>query len=256
MNKTEHDFHHACKKVGIKDPSRLKHSFKHYLAVFVEMTKNGTKRIKVKEYHQAVGGGEYRVAKAAFDLFNSSDEKQDQVSVPPPQWFQQFVAGTAGFAQGLWQDISTEIQREVEERVQLAEAAKNVAEKNRLEIEDYFEEINAEKEALEVTVQELAGYRVRNEELHHELKDLARENSHIEGKLGDVVEDANALRLQMSELQSLKIQVAKFEAELELKTQQIIDYRTMLELFESSKTVSKDTENLSEHDLNVEECEA
>lgn len=256
MNKTEHDFHNACKKVGIKDPSRLKFTFKHYLAVFVEMTRNGKESIKVKEYHRAIGGGEYRVAKAAFDLFNSPDEIQDHVALPTPLWFQQFVANTASLAQGLWQDIGNEIQREVEERVQLAEAEKNVAEKNRLEIEDYFEEVNAEKEALEATVDELAGYRERNEEMHHELKDLARENSHIEKKLADIVEEANALRLQMSELQSLKIQVAKFEAELELKTQQIIDYRTMLELFESSKTVSKDTENLSEHDLNVEGCEA
>ncbi|MEZ9823456.1 hypothetical protein [Vibrio cyclitrophicus] len=255
MNKTEHDFHNACKKVGIKDPSRLKFTFKHYLAVFVEMTRNGKESIKVKEYHRAIGGGEYRVAKAAFDLFNVPEEQPDQVTVPTPLWFQQFVAGTAGFVQNLWQDISTQIQKEVDDRVQASEVARNLAERERASIEDYLEEIIAEKESLETTVEELAGYRERNEELHHDLKDLAREKSLIEEKLSELVEEANALRMQTPELQSLRIQLAKFEVELEHKMQQIIEYRAMLKLTDASKSVSDDTDNLKKHDFNAEECD-
>ncbi|TOK95030.1 hypothetical protein, partial [Vibrio parahaemolyticus] len=180
MDNFVHDFIEGCKREGIKDPSRLKYTPKHYLAVFVEMTSNGKNPIRVKEYHRAVGGGEYKVAKVAFNLLNKVNDVQDRIAAPRPQWFQQFVASTAGFVQDLWEEISMEIQREVEERVQVSEAARNMAEKEQASTEDYLEEIIAEKHELEITVEEFAGYRERNEELHHELKDLARDKYHIE----------------------------------------------------------------------------
>ncbi|ASM96270.1 hypothetical protein HYO33_21585 [Vibrio parahaemolyticus] len=256
MDNFVHDFIEGCKREGIKDPSRLKYTPKHYLAVFVEMTSNGKNPIRVKEYHRAVGGGEYKVAKVAFNLLNQVNDVQDRIAAPRPQWFQQFVASTAGFVQDLWEEISMEIQREVEERVQVSEAARNMAEKEQASTEDYLEEIIAEKHELEITVEEFAGYRERNEELHHELKDLARDKYHIEEKLSDVVEEVNALRLQIPELQSLRIHVAKIEAELEIKTQQVSDYREMLRFSESFKLVSDNTETLSKHALQAEECDS
>ncbi|EJG2004005.1 hypothetical protein BS021_RS04450 [Vibrio parahaemolyticus] len=256
MDNFVHDFIEGCKREGIKDPSRLKYTPKHYLAVFVEMTSNGKNPIRVKEYHRAVGGGEYKVAKVAFNLLNKVNDVQDRIAAPRPQWFQQFVASTAGFVQDLWEEISMEIQREVEERVQVSEAARNMAEKEQASTEDYLEEIIAKKHELEITVEEFAGYRERNEELHHELKDLARDKYHIEEKLSDVVEEVNALRLQIPELQSLRIHVAKIEAELEIKTQQVSDYREMLRFSESFKLVSDNTETLSKHALQAEECDS
>lgn len=256
MDKTEHDFHEECKKVGIKDPSRLKFTFNHYLAVFVEMTKNGKERIKVKEYHRAVGGGEYKVAKVAYKLFTTQSEKSEHAGTPPPQWYQQFVASTAGFAQGLWNEISTEIQREVEERVQVSEAARNKAEREQASTEDYLEEVLYEKQELETTIEELAGYRERNEELHHELKDLARDNQTIEEKLSEAIEELNCLRLQMIELQSLKIQFAKVETELDFKAQQVMELQATLGVFNNLRMVSDATENHSEHAVNQEECDS
>ncbi|MBM4985718.1 hypothetical protein HYO21_14350 [Vibrio parahaemolyticus] len=256
MDKTEHDFHDECKKVGIKDPSRLKFTFKHYLAVFVEMTKNGTEQIKVKEYHRAVGGGEYKVAKVAYKLFTTQSEKSEHAGTPPPHWYQQFVASTAGFAQGLWNEISTEIQREVEERVQVSEAARNKAEREQASMEDYLEEVIAEKQELEITVEEFAGYRERNEEFHHELKDLTRDKQTIEDKLSEAIEEVNFLRVQMTELQSLKIQLAKVETELDFKTQQVMELQATIGVFNNLKAVSDVTENNSENAVNQEECDS
>ncbi len=256
MDKTEHDFHEECKKVGIKDPSRLKFTFKHYLAVFVEMTKNGKVPIKVKEYHRAVGGGEYKVAKVAYKLFTTQSETSEHAGTPPPQWYQQFVASTAAFAQGLWDEISTEIQREVEERVQVSEAARNKAEREQACMEDYLEEVIAEKQELEITVEEFAGYRERNEELHHELKDLVRDKQVIEDKLSEAIEEVNFLRVQMTELQSLRIQLAKVETELDFKTQQVIELQATIGVFNNLRAVSDATENHSEHAVYQEECDS
>ncbi|EHZ2725328.1 hypothetical protein HYO55_13730 [Vibrio parahaemolyticus] len=258
MDKTEHDFHEECKKVGIKDPSRLKFTFKHYLAVFVEMTKSGKEQIKVKEYHRAVGGGEYKVAKVAYKLFTTQSEKSEHAGTPPPHWYQQFVASTAGFAQGLWNEISTEIQREVEERVQVSEAARNKAEREQASTEEYLEEVIAEKQELEIAIEEFAGYRERNEELHHELKDLTRDKQTIEEKLSEAIEEVNFLRLQLPELQELKIHTTRLETELEFRAQQVSDLKSTLELFGNLKTIpdSPSTENHAQNVLNEEEFDS
>ncbi|HCH1699175.1 V-type ATP synthase subunit I domain-containing protein [Vibrio parahaemolyticus] len=256
MDNFAHDFIDGCKREGIKDPSRLKYTPKHYLAVFVEMTSNGKNPIRVKEYHRAVGGGEYKVAKVAFNLLNKVDDAQDRIAAPRPPWFQQFVASTAGFVQDLWEEISMEIQREVEERVQVSEAARNMAEKEQASTEEYLEEIIAEKQELEITIEEFAGYRERNEELHHELKDLVRDKQVIEDKLSEAIEEVNFLRVQMTELQSLKIQLAKVETELDFKTQQVMELQATIGVFNNLRAVSDATENHSEHAVNQEECDS
>ncbi|AVF92313.1 hypothetical protein AL552_00250 [Vibrio diabolicus] len=256
MDNFTHDFIEGCKREGIKDPSRLKYTPKHYLAVFVEMTNHGKNQIRVKEYHRAVGGGEYKVAKVAFNLLNKVNDDQDRIAAPRPQWFQQFVASTAGFVQDLWEEISMEIQREVEERVQVSEAARNMAEKEQASTEEYLEEIIAEKQELEMTVEEFAGYRERNEELHHELKDLTRDKQTIEDKLSEAIEEVNFLRVQMTELQSLKIQLAKVETELDFKTQQVMELQATIGVFNNLKAVSDFTKNNSENAVNHEECDS
>ncbi len=253
MDNFAHDFIDGCKREGIKDPSRLKYTPKHYLAVFVEMTSNGKNPIRVKEYHRAVGGGEYKVAKVAFNLLNKVNDDQDRITAPRPQWFQQFVASTAGFVQDLWEEISMEIQREVEERVQVSEAARNMAEKEQASTEEYLEEIIAEKQELEITIEEFAGYRERNEELHHELKDLVRDKQVIEDKLSEAIEEVNFLRVQMTELQELKIHATRLETELEFRAQQVSDFKSTLELFGNLKTIPDSTEN---HDQNEEEFDS
>ncbi|TKF96990.1 hypothetical protein [Vibrio sp. F13] len=250
MDNFEHDFLEGCKRVGVKNTSRLKYPPKHYRAVYVDRTNNGKDLIGVKEFHLAVGGGEYKVAKVAYQLLNTPDDSSDLEVPPTPQWFQQFVANTASFAQSLWGDISTQIKHEVDERVQMSEAAKNQAEREQAIVEDYLEDIIAEKETLEVTVEELAGYSQRNEQLKHQVKDLARDKQHIENKLSDAIEELNSLRSYTPELQSLRTQVAILETELEHRSQQTNDLRIALDVVNSLKSVSKDTETLTDDTVN------
>ncbi|EGQ7798837.1 hypothetical protein P6A00_001642 [Vibrio parahaemolyticus] len=243
MDNFEQRFHDECKKVGVKDLSRLKYPAEHYLSVYLEMSENGKNSIGLKKYHLAVDGGEYKIAKAAYLLLDKKNKKNPLPSeAPVPLWYQQFIASTAGFAQDLWKDVSVEIQREVDERVKVSEAARHLAEEECKVVEEYLDEIIIEKEEFKASVEELVGYRKKNEDLNYELINLAREKSFIEDKLSSVIEDANMLRIQMTELQSLRVQVAKFEAELELKTQQVNDYRAILRLSDSPQTASQDTE--------------
>lgn len=246
---SEEMFIEECKKVGIKNPHRMKNNWRDYYAVFQEQTQNGKLEISVKAFHLAIGSGEYRAAKAAYQIMKK-EPHSDFTAQPSPIWFQQFVAKIADEAQELWSVVDKEITKDVTRKVEFAEAAKNKAEQEHEEASEYLDEILMAKEELEANTETLIGYRSQHIKLEAIIAGRDEEIRVLKNRL----EEADATSKELSSIKELlsnaNTEIAKLQVALELREEQLSDFRNTFNNF--NNTAQNNEKNLV--DDVIEEC--
>ncbi|MFA0439485.1 hypothetical protein AB4560_06140 [Vibrio sp. 10N.222.51.C12] len=215
----EQQFREECAKQGV-DIKNLNNDWAYYQAVYLEMTQNGEKEIKVTDYYNRVSG-QYHIAKAAFNILKCQHTVKLNLQQIKPVWFQQFVANITSNAEAFWHQIDEQMSIEVARKVECAEAAMRRAEHEHLELGKYLDDVSSEKAQLEESVNTLIGYRDKNEQLLRSIDSKCEHIRTLEERLNYANVTVEKYDKQREQLNQLQIEHAQINTELVMRNEQL-----------------------------------
>lgn len=224
----EQQFEDECTKLGVINVNKLDNDWVSYQAVYLEMTQNCEKDIKVTEYHNRTGG-QYHIAKAAFNLLKRQSTPHLEVENPRPIWFQQVVATITSNAEGVWQQIDEQMSIEIARKTECAEAAMRKIEYEYIELEKHLDSVSCEKSQLEKTVNSLMAYRDKNEKLLRSAESKSEQISFLEERLNDAKAVVEKYEEQREQLVQLQVEHAQVNTKLAMQNEQVSGLKAQVE---------------------------
>ncbi|UXA00507.1 hypothetical protein [Vibrio splendidus] len=236
----EQQFDDECKKLGVINVNKLDNDWASYQAVYLEMTQNGDKDIKVTEYHNRTGG-QYHIAKAAFNLLKRQSSPHLEVEHPRPIWFQQVVATITSNAEGVWQQIDEQMSIEIARKTECTEAAMRKTEYEYIELEKHLDSVSCEKSQLEKTVNSLMAYRDKNEKLQRSAESKSEKINFLEERLNDAKAIAEKYEVLQEQLNQLQVEHAEISTQLVLRNEQVSELKTEVQWLRKTHNKTSNT---------------
>ncbi|MEZ9008124.1 MULTISPECIES: hypothetical protein [unclassified Vibrio] len=235
----EQQFRDECAKLGV-DIKNLNNDWAYYHAVYLDMTRNGEKEIKVTEYYNRVGG-QYHIAKAAFNISTRQCTTNLHVTKISPIWFQQVVANITSNAEALWHQIDEQMSIEIARKVECAEAAMRRVEHEHLELGKYLDDVSSEKAQLEESVNTLIGYRDENEKLLRSAEVKSEQISSLEERLNDDKTIVTKYEQQREQLNQLQVEHAKINTQLVMRNEQLDELKNEVQWLRETLNTNSNT---------------
>lgn len=225
-------FEIKLKEVGVKKPE-LGKPFTSYQTEFIKLSegKTNSSEVKVKHLHLRVGG-EYRRAKVAYQLLTENQEKNRQIEIPAPAFFEQFITDVEQSSRLLWPHLSEHIDRIVAERVQYADSTRMLAEQQLFDAEEYLSEVTEEKTLLTQYVEELQRQLQSQEDEHQAYLDALVRVSHLEALMTEKEKRLNILKSERDDLYQQASQYIELKGIVSEKNKQQIAFEQQVELLE------------------------
>lgn len=199
-------------EIGLKAPEKMKYASEHYEKAYELLLKDDSLPNNVTNYHDVVGGGNFKTTKIAFDFLSSKGNVVQPSVSPRPEWHDRFVASIAQSAEKLWPEISANMNAEVAEKVGIAEAKQKKAEQACIEFENYIDKVDCQKQELVESIKALKPLEDKNKELSQQVLILKEKLSDITATLSLRNSEIKQLSDRNDRLQQVAIDSAKTQA--------------------------------------------